>query len=72
MMMEHASRRLRAAPAQRAANVRTGLILLSIAMVFFGGFFVVRYAGRSAAGIGVLGLAILGFLLVAIVRHVRR
>jgi hypothetical protein len=70
--MEHASKRVRSAPAQRGANVRTALILLSIAMVFFGGFIVVRYADGSSAGIGVLGLAILGFLLVAIVRHVRR
>jgi hypothetical protein len=72
MMMEHASRRRRPAPAQRGANVRTALILLSIAMVFFGGFIVVRYAGESSSGIGVLGLAIIGFLLVAILRDVRR
>jgi hypothetical protein len=72
MMVEHASRRVRRAPAQRGANVRTALILLSIALVFFGGFIVVRYAGGSSASIGVLGLAIIGFLLVAIARHVRR
>ena len=71
-MMEHASRRVRPAPAQRGANVRTALILLSIAMVFFGGVIVVRYAAGSSAGIGVLGLAIIGFLLVAILRDVRR
>jgi hypothetical protein len=72
MMMEHASRRVRPAPAQRGANVRTALILLSIAMVFFGGFIVVRYAGGSSSGIEVLGLAIISILLVAIVRRVRR
>jgi hypothetical protein len=71
-MMEHASRRVRPAPAQRGANVRIALILLSIAMVFFGGVIIVRYAGGSSAGIGVLGLAIIGFLLVAILRDVRR
>ena len=72
MMMEHASRRVRPAPAQRGVNVRTALILLSIAMIFFGGVIVVRYAGGSAVGIGVLGLAAIGFLLVAILRDVRR
>ncbi len=71
-MMGHASRRLRPAPAQRGANVRTALILLSIAVVFFGGVIVVRYAGGASAGIGVLGLAIIGFLLVAVLRDVRR
>jgi hypothetical protein len=58
--------------AQRGANVRTALILLSIAVVFFGGVILAQYWGGSTAGIGVLGLAIIGFLLVAIVRNVRK
>jgi hypothetical protein len=57
---------------QRDANVRTALILLSIAVVFFGGVIFAQYWGGSTAGIGVLGLAIIGFLLVAILRNVRK
>jgi hypothetical protein len=72
MRMRHAARRDRPAPAQRGANVRTAVLLLSIAVVFFGGVIVARYAGGSTTGIGVLVLAIIGFLLVAIVRDVRR
>ena len=71
-MMEHATRKERPVPAQRVANMRTALILLSIAVVLFGGFIVIQYSGGSTTGIGVLGLAIIGFLLVAILRNVRR
>jgi hypothetical protein len=71
-MMEHATRRERPVPAQRVANMRTALILLSIAVVLFGGVIVIQYSGGSTTGIGVLGLAIVGFLLVAILRNVRR
>jgi len=70
--MKHASRRVRSAPAQRGANMRTALILLSIAIVLFGGVIVARYEGGSSAGIGVVALAIIGFLLVVILRGVRR
>jgi len=71
-MMEHATRRERPVPAQRGANTRTALILLSIAVVLFGGVIAARYSGGSTAGVGVLGFAIIGFLLVAILRNVRR
>jgi hypothetical protein len=71
-MMEHATRRERPVPAQRVAKMRTALILLSIAVVLFGGVIVIQYSGGSTTGIGVLGLAIVGFLLVAILRNVRR
>ena len=71
-MMEHAKRGKRPVPAQRVANMRTALILVSIAVVLFGGVIVIQYSGGSTAGIGVLGLAIVGFLLVAILRNVRR
>ena len=71
-MMEHATRKERPVPAQRGANMRTALILLSIAVVLFGGVIAARYSGGSTAGIGVLGFAIIGFLLVAILRNVRR
>lgn len=72
MTREHAARTNRPAPAQRAANRRTALILLSIAVTLFGGVIVAQYAGGSSVGSGVLGLAIIAFLLVAILRNVRK
>jgi hypothetical protein len=72
MRMEHAAGKDRPALAQRAANLRTALILLSIAVVLFGGIIVAQYAGGSTAGIGVVALAIIGFLLVATLRNVRK
>jgi len=57
--------------AQRGANLRTALILLSIAAVFFGGIIASQYTGGNAVGIGVLGFAIIGFLLVTIGRKLR-
>ena len=56
---------------QRGANVRTALILLSIAAVFFGGIIASQYTGGNAVGIGVLGFAIIGFLLVTVGRKLR-
>jgi len=57
---------------RRGANVRTALILLSIAAVFFGGIIATQYAGGNAVGMGVLGLAIIGFLLVTLGRNLRK
>jgi hypothetical protein len=70
--MKHAPGKDRPPPAQRGANVRTALTLLSIAAVFFGGVIFAQYSGESAASIAVLGVAIVGFVLVAILRDVRR
>lgn len=58
--------------AQRGANLRTALILLSIAAVFFGGIIASQYTGGNAVWMGVLGLAIIGFLLVTVGRKLRR
>ena len=58
--------------AQRGANLRTALILFSIAAVFFGGIIASQYTGGNAVGIGVLGFAIIGFLLVTVGRKLRR
>jgi hypothetical protein len=58
--------------AQKAASRRIALVLLSIAVVFFGGVILAQYSGAPSVGIGVLGFAILGFLLVAIGRNVRK
>lgn len=57
---------------QRGVNLRTALILLSIAAVFFGGIIASQYTGGNAVGIGVLGFAIIGFLLVTVGRKLRR
>jgi hypothetical protein len=56
---------------RRGANVRTALILLSIAVVFFGGIIASQYTGGNVVGIGVLGLAIIGFLLITVGRKLR-
>jgi len=58
--------------AQRGANLRTALILFSIAAVFFGGIIASQYTGGNAVGTGVLGFAIIGFLLVTVGRKLRR
>ncbi|HEY1461595.1 MAG TPA: hypothetical protein VGH59_16250 [Casimicrobiaceae bacterium] len=57
---------------RRTASVRTAVILLSIAMVFFGGIILAQYAGEPSVGMSVLGFAVIGFLLVAIGRNVFR
>jgi len=57
---------------RRAASVRTAVILLSIALVFFGGIILAQYAGEPSIGMSVLGLAVIGFLFVAIGRNVFR
>lgn len=57
---------------RRAVNRRTALILLSIALVFFGGIIAAQYSGGATIGIGVLGFGIIGFLLVGIERKLRK
>jgi ABC-type uncharacterized transport system permease subunit len=59
-------------PPRRAANVRTATILLSIAAVLFCGIILAQYSDASEVAIGVLGLAILGFVGVSIGRNVGR
>jgi hypothetical protein len=55
-----------------AANRKTGLILASIALVFFVGAFAARMFGTPAVSIAVLGGAVVLFLVLAIGRHLRR
>jgi hypothetical protein len=55
---------------QRAAIRRTGFVLASIAVAFFGGVILAQFSGSPSVGIAVLGFAILGFLIVAIGRNV--
>ena len=60
------------APARlRAANRRTALTLASIAIVFFVGIIAAKFMGGPATGIGVLGSAVLLYLVVAIGRNLR-
>jgi hypothetical protein len=59
--------------ATRRANVRTGIVLASIACVFFAGIIMARvFVGDSMIGISVLGGAVLLFLAIAIGRNLRR
>ena len=56
----------------RRANLRTGLILATIALVFFVGIIATRFIGDSATGMAVVGFSILLFLSIAIGRNVRK
>jgi hypothetical protein len=58
-------------PSTRSANVRTALILLSIAFVFFFGIIFAKFVGDASTGMTVIGFAILLFLVVTIGRNVR-
>lgn len=56
----------------RSANLRTGAILFTIALVFFVGVIASHYLGSAQASIAVIGTAVLLFLVVAIGRHLRK
>jgi hypothetical protein len=58
--------------ARRAASLRTALILASIAVVFFGGIISAQMSGEPIVGMSVLGFGVIGFLLVAIGRNLRK
>ena len=58
--------------AQRAANRRTAVVLASIAALFFCGIILSQIVASPDLAIGVLGLAIAGFLGVSIVRRMDR
>ena len=63
----------RADPARlRSANVRTAIVLASIAAVFFVGIVVAKFIGDASTGMTVLGAAVLLFLVVAIGRNLRK
>ncbi len=53
----------------RAANVRTAVVLASIAVVFFFGIMFARYMGDGESGMTVLGVAVMLFLGLAIGRN---
>jgi len=62
------------APARklRASNLRTAVILLSIALTFFVGVIASKWLGTPQTSIAVLGSAVLLFLIVAIGRNLRK
>jgi len=57
---------------QQRANRQVGLILASIAVVFFFGVMAAQYLGTPTASFAVLGTAVLLYLAVAIGRHLRK
>ena len=57
--------------AQRAASLRTSVILALVALMFFGGFIAAQGSGWSMIGIGALGFAFAGFALAVITGRVR-
>ena len=56
----------------RSANLRTALLLAAIALVFFVGIIATDYLGGPLTAVGVMGSAVLLFLLIGIGRHLRR
>ena len=57
---------------RRAANLKTALILLAIALVFFVGIIASKFMGDPTTSISVLGTAVLLYLVVAIGRNLRK
>ena len=55
----------------RASNRRTAFVLVAIAATFFAGIIGSRLIGGDATGLGVLGIAAVLFLVVAIGRNLR-
>ena len=57
---------------QRAAGVRTALVLAVVALASFGGVILAQYSGSPKVGLGAFGLVLVGFLLAAMIRRGRR
>ena len=58
-------------PRLKAANRRTGLLLGAIALLFFVGIIASRFIDSPLVSTGVVGGAVLLYLIVAIGRHLR-
>ena len=71
-MPTNAPTRQNAADRLRASNRRTAFVLGAIALTFFAGIIGSKFIGGQATGIGVLGIAAVLFLVVAIGRNLRR
>jgi hypothetical protein len=61
-----------AAARLRAANRRTGITLLAIAVLFFFGIIASRFIASPLVSTAVIGGAVLLYLIVAIGRHFRK
>jgi len=70
-MPANASRETNPADRLRASNRRTAFVLAAIAATFFVGIIGSKFLGGAATGIGVLGSAVLLYLVVAIGRNLR-
>ena len=57
---------------RRKAAIRTGLLLLAIALLFFFGIIASRFIDSPLVSTGVVGGAVLLYLIVAIGRHLRK
>ncbi len=55
--------------AVRRSNLRTALVLLSIALTFFVGVIAAKFIGGYQVGMSVVGFAVLVFLVFAIGRN---
>jgi hypothetical protein len=53
--------------AQRAASIRTALVLALVALGFVGAILVAKFYGQAMIGLGALGVAVIGFPLAAVV-----
>ena len=53
--------------AQRAASIRTALVLAVVALGFFGAILVAQFHGPSMIGLAALGVAVIGFPLAVVV-----
>ena len=57
---------------RHTASVRTALVRAVVALASFGGIILAQYSGSPKVGLGMLGLAFVGFLLAAMSRRSRR
>ena len=53
--------------AQRAASIRTALVLALVALGFFGAILVAQFYAPSMIGLAALGVAVIGFPLAVVV-----
>ncbi len=72
MRQPASSRTPRPAGEIRTANVRTALVLLSIALTFFFGVILAKSLGGWQVGMSVVGFGVFLFLVLAIGRNLRR
>ena len=54
---------------RRGTSARDAVVLAMVALAFFGGAMLAQYSGSPQVGIGLAGLALVAFLLVAMTRN---